>query len=79
VAYPHRAKNPVHLAAPAIAELAAARWDEGNEYFPPTTFQVSNIHAGSGAQNIIPGVLQVDFNFRFSTESTPESLKARVG
>ena len=78
VAYPHRAKNPVHLAAPAIAELAAAEWDRGNEYFPPTTFQVSNIHAGSGAQNIIPGVLQVDFNFRFSTESTPESLQARV-
>ena len=79
VAYPHRAKNPVHLAAPAIAELAATQWDSGNEYFPPTTFQVSNIHAGSGAQNIIPGVLQVDFNFRFSTESTPEGLKAGVG
>ena len=78
VAYPHRARNPVHLAAPAIAELAAAEWDRGNEYFPPTTFQVSNIHAGSGAQNIIPGVLQVDFNFRFSTESTRESLEARV-
>src|SRR5258708_3637015 len=78
VAYPQRAKNPVHLAAPAIAELAAAEWDRGNEYFPPTTFQVSNIHAGMGAQNIIPGVVQVDFNFRFSTESTPESLKARV-
>ena len=78
VAYPHRARNPVHLAAPAIAELAAAAWDGGNAHFPPTTFQVSNIHAGTGAQNIIPGVLQVDFNFRFSTESTPESLKARV-
>jgi succinyl-diaminopimelate desuccinylase len=78
VAYPERARNPVHLAAAAIAELAAAEWDLGNEFFPPTTFQVSNIHAGSGAQNIIPGVLQVDFNFRFSTESTPESLKARV-
>ena len=79
VAYPHRAKNPVHMAAPAIAELAAATWDAGNAFFPPTTFQVSNIHAGSGAQNIIPGVLQVDFNFRFSTESTPESLQQRVG
>ncbi len=78
VAYPHRVKNPVHLAAPALADLAAADWDKGNEYFPPTTFQVSNIHAGTGAQNITPGLLQVDFNFRFSTESTPESLKARV-
>ncbi|HET7729335.1 MAG TPA: succinyl-diaminopimelate desuccinylase [Usitatibacter sp.] len=78
VAYPQRAKNPVHLAAPAIAELAATEWDRGNEHFPPTTFQVSNIHAGTGAQNIIPGVLQVDFNFRFSTESTPEALQSRV-
>lgn len=79
VAYPQRAKNPVHLAAPALAEMAAAEWDPGNEYFPPTTWQISNIHAGTGAQNIIPGALTVDFNFRFSTESTPESLKARVG
>jgi succinyl-diaminopimelate desuccinylase len=78
VAYPHRAKNPVHLAAPALAEISTTEWDKGNEYFPPTTFQVSNIHAGTGAQNIIPGHLQVDFNFRFSTESTPESLKSRV-
>lgn len=78
VAYPQRAKNPVHRAAPALAELAAAEWDRGNEYFPPTSFQISNIHAGTGAQNIIPGILQVDFNFRFSTESTPDSLKARV-
>ena len=78
VAYPHRVKNPVHLAAPALADLAAAEWDRGNEYFPPTTFQVSNIHAGTGAQNITPGVLQVDFNLRFSTESTPEGLKAKV-
>ncbi len=78
VAYPQRAKNPVHLAAPALAELAATEWDRGNEYFPPTSFQISNIHAGTGAQNIIPGTLQVDFNFRFSTASTPESLKARV-
>ena len=78
VAYPHRVKNPVHLAAPAIAELARAEWDRGNEYFPPTSFQVSNVHAGTGAQNITPGSMQVDFNFRFSTESTPESLQARV-
>jgi succinyl-diaminopimelate desuccinylase len=78
VAYPHRAKNPVHLAAPALAEISTTEWDRGNEYFPPTTFQVSNIHAGTGAQNIIPGALQVDFNFRFSTESTPESLKSRM-
>jgi succinyl-diaminopimelate desuccinylase len=79
VAYPHLGRNPVHLAAPALAELAATAWDGGNEYFPPTTWQVSNIHAGTGAQNVIPGVLQVDFNFRFSTESTPESLQRRVG
>jgi len=79
VAYPQRAKNPVHLAAPALAEISTTEWDQGNEYFPPTTFQVSNVHAGTGAQNIIPGVLQVDFNFRFSTESTPESLQRRVG
>jgi len=78
VAYPHRVKNPVHLGAPAIAELAKTEWDKGNEYFPPTSFQVSNIHAGTGAQNITPGAMQVDFNFRFSTESTPESLKSRV-
>ena len=78
VAYPHRVKNPVHLAAPALTELAAAAWDAGNEFFPPTTFQVSNIHAGTGAQNVTPGSIQVDFNLRFSTESTPESLKARV-
>ena len=78
VAYPHLGKNPVHLAAPALAELAATEWDRGNEYFPPTSWQVSNIHAGTGAQNVIPGLLQLDFNFRFSTESTPESLQARV-
>jgi len=79
VAYPDRAKNPVHVVAPALAEMAATEWDRGNEYFPPTTWQVSNIHAGTGAQNIIPGACVVDFNFRFSTESTPEALKARVG
>ncbi len=78
VAYPRRAKNPVHLAAPALAELAAAEWDRGNESFPPTTFQVSNIHAGTGALNIIPGALVVDFNFRFSTASTPHTLQRRV-
>jgi succinyl-diaminopimelate desuccinylase len=78
VAYPHRVRNPIHLAAPAIAEISTTEWDQGNEYFPPTSFQVSNIHAGTGAQNITPGALQVDFNFRFSTESTPDSLKARV-
>lgn len=78
VAYPHRAKNPVHLFAPALAALVAEKWDDGNASFPPTTFQVSNIHAGTGAGNIIPGHAVVDFNFRFSTESTPEGLKARV-
>jgi succinyl-diaminopimelate desuccinylase len=78
VAYPNRVKNPVHLAAPAIAELATTEWDRGNQFFPPTTFQVSNIHAGTGAQNITPGAVQVDFNFRFSTESSADSLKARV-
>ena len=78
VAYPHRVKNPVHLVAPALAEISTTEWDKGNEFFPPTTFQVSNIHAGTGAQNITPGAVQVDFNFRFSTESTPDQLKARV-
>ena len=78
VAYPHLARNPVHLAAPALAELAAITWDEGNAYFPPTTWQISNILAGTGVGNVIPGELVVDFNFRFSTASTPEGLKARV-
>jgi succinyl-diaminopimelate desuccinylase len=78
VAYPERVRNAVHLAAPAIAEMAATEWDRGNEYFPPTTFQVSNMHAGTGAQNITPGHVTIDFNFRHSTESTPESLQARV-
>ncbi len=78
IAYPQLAKNPIHLAAPALAELAAIEWDRGNRYFPPTSWQMSNIHAGTGASNVIPGELIVDFNFRFSTESTPESLKARV-
>jgi len=79
VAYPQLARNPVHQAAPALAELAAVRWDDGNEYFPPTTWQISNIHGGTGATNVIPGELVVDFNFRFSTASTPEGLKLRVG
>ncbi len=78
IAYPHLAKNPIHLAAPALAELAAIEWDRGNSYFPPTSWQMSNIHAGTGATNVIPGALVVDFNFRFSTESTPDSLKQRV-
>lgn len=78
VAYPQLAKNPIHLAAPALAELAAVRWDEGNEHFPPTSWQMSNIHAGTGATNVIPGELVVDFNFRFSTASTPQGLKDRV-
>jgi len=78
VAYPHLARNPVHQGAPALAELAVTEWDGGNAYFPPTTFQISNIAAGTGAGNVIPGELVVDFNFRFSTESTPETLKQRV-
>lgn len=78
IAYPHLAKNPIHLALPALAELAAQQWDAGNAYFPPTGFQMSNIHAGTGAGNVIPGALQVQFNFRFCTESSAESLKARV-
>ncbi|MFP5460176.1 MAG: succinyl-diaminopimelate desuccinylase [Gammaproteobacteria bacterium] len=78
VAYPHLARNPVHLFAPALAELASIDWDRGNEYFPPTTWQVSNLHAGTGATNVVPGELTVDFNFRFSTASTVEGLQQRV-
>ncbi|THF55876.1 succinyl-diaminopimelate desuccinylase [Pseudothauera rhizosphaerae] len=78
VAYPHLARNPVHQLAPALAELAAMRWDEGNEFFPPTTWQVSNIRAGTGATNIIPGECEVLFNFRFASVSTAESLQART-
>ncbi len=78
VAYPQLARNPVHELAPALAELAATRWDEGNDHFPPTTWQVSNIAAGTGALNVIPGTLVCEFNFRYSTESTPEGLKQRV-
>jgi succinyl-diaminopimelate desuccinylase len=78
VAYPHLARNPVHELSPALAALVAERWDEGNDYFPPTTWQISNIHAGTGVGNVIPGEVTVDFNFRFSTASTVEGLKARV-
>lgn len=78
IAYPHLADNPVHRLAPALAELSQTVWDQGNEFFPATTWQVSNIHAGTGASNIIPGQCVVDFNFRFSTESTADSLEQRV-
>lgn len=78
VAYPQLAKNPVHLAAPALAELTGETWDLGNEYFPPTTFQISNAHAGTGASNVIPGAFELAFNFRFATASTPASLQDRV-
>ena len=75
IAYPHLGKNPIHIAAPVIATLAQTEWDKGNEYFQPTSFQISNIHAGTGANNIIPGELSIEFNFRFSTESKPEQLR----
>jgi succinyl-diaminopimelate desuccinylase len=78
VAYPHLARNPVHELAPALAELAATTWDRGNEYFPPTTFQVSNIHAGTGASNVIPGTCEVDFNLRFAPVSTAAELMRRI-
>lgn len=78
IAYPHLARNPVHQFAPALVELAAEVWDGGNEYYDPTSWQVSNIHAGTGATNVIPGEIVVDFNFRFSTASTPEGLQQRV-
>ena len=78
IAYPHLGRNPVHEIAPALAALVAKKWDDGNQYFQPTSFQISNIHAGTGANNIIPGELVIEFNFRFSTESTPEQLKAGV-
>lgn len=78
VAYPHLARNPIHAFAPALAELAAIEWDRGNEFFPPTTWQVSNIHAGTGANNVIPGVCEVLFNFRFGSVSSADSLKART-
>ncbi len=78
IAYPHLARNPILQALPALTELAAIEWDQGNEDFPPTSFQISNIHAGTGANNVIPGTLEVLFNFRFSTECTADELKERV-
>lgn len=78
IAYPELAENPVHCMAPALQDLVNRVWDNGNEYFPPTSFQISNIHAGTGTTNIIPGDCVIDFNFRFSTEQTPESLKAGI-
>ena len=78
VAYPQLARNPIHQVVPALAELTVENWDRGNAFFPPTTFQISNIHAGTGVGNVIPGDAVIDFNFRFSTESTADSLKARV-
>jgi succinyl-diaminopimelate desuccinylase len=78
IAYPERGRNPIQEALPALAQLAAIEWDRGNEYFSPTSFQISDIHAGTGANNVIPGTLDVMFNFRFSTESTAEQLKERV-
>lgn len=78
IAYPQLARNPIHQALPALAELAATEWDRGNDYFPPTGWQISNIHGGTGATNVIPGTVVIDFNFRFSTESTAEGLKTRV-
>ena len=78
IAYPHLAKNPIHLLAPALAELAATQWDQGNAHFPPTSWQVSNIHGGTGAGNVIPGTVTVDFNFRFSTASTSEGLQQQL-
>ena len=78
IAYPQLARNPIHVAAPALAELVAEKWDEANEYYLPTSWQVSNIHAGTGASNVIPGELVIEFNFRFSTASTVEGLQQRV-
>ncbi len=78
VAYPHLVRNPIHEAAPALAELSATEWDQGNDYFPATSFQISNIHSGTGATNVVPGDVVIDFNFRFSTEVTADELKDRV-
>ncbi len=78
IAYPQLARNPIHQALPALAELAALEWDRGNEFFPPTSFQISNIHGGTGATNVIPGSVVIDFNFRYSTESTPDALQQRT-
>jgi succinyl-diaminopimelate desuccinylase len=78
IAYPHLARNPIHQLAPALAELVATRWDEGDEHFPPTSWQVSNIHGGTGVNNVIPAALEVEFNFRFGTKSSVQSLKQQV-
>ena len=78
IAYPQLADNPVHRAAPALAELASTLWDTGNAFFPPTSWQISNVHAGTGATNVIPGEMIIDFNFRFCTASNAESLQQRV-
>lgn len=78
IAYPHLIRNPIHQVAPAITELAATVWDQGNEYFPPTSWQISNIHGGTGATNVVPGTVEIRFNFRHSTASTKDSLKQRV-
>ena len=78
IAYPHLGRNPIHLAAPAIAELGDTEWDQGNEYFPATTWQISNIHGGTGATNVIPGSVEIKFNFRFATASSVESLQQRL-
>ena len=78
IAYPHLVRNPIHLAAPLLTELTAIEWDWGNEFFPPTSFQISNIHAGTGAENVVPGQLEITFNFRYSTAVTDNELKSRV-
>ena len=78
IAYPHLGRNPIHEAAPALAELGDTEWDQGNEYFQPTTWQISNIHGGTGATNVVPGSVEIKFNFRFSTASTPEGLQQRL-
>jgi succinyl-diaminopimelate desuccinylase len=78
VAYPHLAENPIHLAVPALAQLADIEWDRGNDHFPPTSFQISNIHSGTGAENVVPGELQAMFNLRYSTELTEQQIRERV-
>lgn len=78
VAYPHRAVNPLHVLAPSLVELVDEEWDQGNAFFPPTTFQIANLNTGTGAENVIPGTLTAQFNFRFSTEVTAEDLQRRV-
>ncbi|MFZ1908916.1 MAG: succinyl-diaminopimelate desuccinylase [Burkholderiales bacterium] len=78
IAYPHLARNPIHLVAPALAELVAMHWDDGDEHFPPTAFQISNIHGGTGANNVIPASIEIEFNFRFCTKSSEQSLRQRL-